>query len=165
MSQYTTIFGSLDTYTKGGVQVVDDDPKSYVFSNLFEVAANSAPFEKVAVAKNLEYVIEAIRIEGAGPWQATPHDESALVMDGTVTVELLAPDQPLVDANGAGAITLDNEPAGQRMGRVIASRGHMVLLPAGRAYRMTADTPAVVLLQTIEGPNTIYRWDEICQTV
>jgi len=24
--------------------------------------------------------------------------------------------------------------------------------------------PAVILLQTIEGPDTIYRWADICQT-
>jgi hypothetical protein len=40
----------------------------------------------------------------------------------------------------------------------------MTSLPAGRAYQFHADAPAVILLQTIEGPDTIYRWAEICQT-
>ena len=39
MSQ--TVFGSLNNYEKGGVQVIDDDPKHYVFSNVFEVASKS----------------------------------------------------------------------------------------------------------------------------
>jgi hypothetical protein len=50
------------------------------------------------------------------------------------------------------------------MGRISARRGHMVLLPAGRCYRMHAPQPAVILLQTIAGPDTIERWGEICQT-
>ena len=32
---YTTRFGSLDDYEKGGVDVIDDDPKHYAFSNCF----------------------------------------------------------------------------------------------------------------------------------
>ena len=40
----------------------------------------------------------------------------------------------------------------------------MVLLPAGRCYRFVADQPSVILLQTIEGPDTVQRWAEICQT-
>ena len=35
MGNYHTVFGSLDHYEKGGVQVIDDDPKHYVFSNCF----------------------------------------------------------------------------------------------------------------------------------
>ena len=50
------------------------------------------------------------------------------------------------------------------MGSVVATRGHMTLLPAGKAYRMHSDGVAVVLLQTIEGPDTVYRWADICQT-
>jgi hypothetical protein len=50
------------------------------------------------------------------------------------------------------------------MGRVIARRGHMTLLPAGAAYQMHADMPSTVLLQTIEGDDTVQRWAEICQS-
>ena len=39
------------------------------------------------------------------------------------------------------------------------------MLPAGKAYRFTAADPAVILLQTIEGPDTVFKWDQICQTV
>ena len=61
MTQYQTKFGSLGDYQKGGVEIIDDDPKNYVFSNVFEVASTSDPYERVAVAKNFDYVIEAAR--------------------------------------------------------------------------------------------------------
>ena len=59
-----TIFGSLNDYEKGGVQIIDDDAKRYVFSNVFDVAATNAAHERIAVGKNFEYVIEAARAEG-----------------------------------------------------------------------------------------------------
>ena len=40
MSAYTTDFGSIEDYRKGGVMAIDDDPKNYVFSNIFEVAGD-----------------------------------------------------------------------------------------------------------------------------
>jgi hypothetical protein len=161
---YTTVFGSMSDYDKGRVIVVDDDPKAYVFSNVFEVANNSRPYEKVAVGKNLEYVLEVIRCEGTSEWRATPHDEFALVMDGEVTVELLDPADQQVDPAASGSIGLDGEPAGKRMGRIVARRGHQVLLPAGRCYRFDCAGLGVILLQTIEGPDTVQRWADICQT-
>jgi hypothetical protein len=38
----------------------------------------------------------------------------------------------------------------------------MTLLPANAAYRFHADTPGVILLQTILGDDTVERWAEIC---
>ena len=163
MTQYKTVFGSLDAYATGGVEVIDDDPKFYAFSNVFAVASDAAPYEQVAVGKNLEYVLEVVRAEGVGPWRATPHDEFALVMDGTVTIELVDPERPAVDPQARGSVALDGRPEGAPMGTVTASLGHMTLLPAGKAYRFACDAAAVVLLQTIEGPDTVYRWAEICQ--
>ena len=64
-----------------------------------------------------------------------------------------------------GSVALDAEPAGTRMGTVRARRGHMTLLPAGAAYQMQADRPGVLLIQGIEGEDTLYRWAEICQTI
>ena len=61
---YKTIFGSLSKYEKGHIDIIDDDAKHYVFSNMFEVANKSQPWEKVAVGINQEYVLEAIRAEG-----------------------------------------------------------------------------------------------------
>ena len=77
MSGVQTKFGSLKDYEKGGVEVVNDDPRHYVFSNVFEVASKSKPYEKVAVAQNLKYVVEVIRAEGTSPWYASAHDEAA----------------------------------------------------------------------------------------
>ena len=67
---HTTRFGSLEHYEKGGVEVINDDARNYVFSNIFEVASKAKPYEKVAVGKNIEYVIEAIRVEGTSGWRS-----------------------------------------------------------------------------------------------
>jgi len=162
--EYRTQFGSLDSYRKGGVEVVDDDPKHYVFSNVFEVASKSKPYEKVAVGLNLDYVIEALRTEGDSPWFAAPHDETALIMDGEVEVHLIKPDSPLTSEDKVGSVKLDGQPAGQKMGWVKARRGHMALLPKGAAYQFRSAKPGVLLLQTIKGDHTVERWAEICQT-
>src|SRR5688500_1771692 len=45
MSQHATRFGSLEHYEKGGVEVINDDARNYVFSNVFEVASRAKPFE------------------------------------------------------------------------------------------------------------------------
>lgn len=50
-----TRFGSLDHFEKGRVEVINDDPRNYAFSNIFEVASKSEPWEKIAVGKNLKY--------------------------------------------------------------------------------------------------------------
>ncbi|HXZ01914.1 MAG TPA: hydroxyquinol 1,2-dioxygenase [Stellaceae bacterium] len=164
MTDVKTVFGSLHSYQKGGVEIIDDDPKNYVFSNVFEVAEKSRPYERVAVGKNFEYVIEALRAEGTSPWYACAHDEFALVMDGKVEVRLLKPDKTLVAADKPGAILLGAPPAGRKMGRVVAGRGHMTLLPKGSAYQFHADQPSVMTIQTIEGDVTVQRWADICQT-
>jgi hypothetical protein len=119
LSRFVTRLGSLDSYEKGRVEVIDDDPR-----------------------------------------------HSALVMDGQVVVELreLSDGQrPEPDSEGSRAV--QGSLGGRPMGRITAGRGHMVLLPAGAAYRMSSvDRPGVVLVQTIAGPGTLYRWGEICQT-
>jgi hypothetical protein len=163
MTEYQTVFARLDNFTKGGVEVINDDPKNYVFSNMFDVASRSKPWEKVCICKNLEYVVEVIRAEGVSEWRVTPHDEFAIVVDGEVVFDLLAPSSTLVDPAASGSRALPGEPEGKKMGRITAGHGHMVLLPAGRCYRMSASSPSVVLLQTIHGPDTIERWAAICQ--
>ena len=163
--QHTTRFGSLGHYEKGGVEVINDDARNYVFSNIFEVAQKSKPYEKVAVGKNIEYVIEAIRAEGTSGWRAPGQDEFALVMDGEVEIRLLKLDNPgVVPAGTKGSVALAGTPAGRTMGVVRARRGHMTLLPVGAAYQFHAAQPGVVLLQTLAGADTIERWAEICQT-
>src|SRR3990167_2145067 len=89
MADVVTEFGALTDYRKGGVEIIDDDPRNYVFSNVFEVAANAAPYERVAVGKNFEYVIESARAEGTSGWFSCAHDEFVLAMDGQIEVHLL----------------------------------------------------------------------------
>ncbi len=167
MAEYTTVFGSLGNFRKGGIDIIDDDPKNYVFSNVFDVAARSKPYERVAVAKNFEYVIEASRAEGTSPWYACNHDEFVLCMDGRIELHLvkLADPDRVVPAGSQGAVRLEDNPEGRRMGRIILGRGHMALLPKGAAYRFHADQPSVAMIQTIEGVVTVQRWGEICQTL
>jgi hypothetical protein len=165
MADYSTVFGALDNFRQGGVDIIDDDPRNYAFSNIFDVAARSRPYERVAVGKNFEYVIEALRAEGTSPWYGAAHDEFALCMDGKVDIHLVKLAEPsLVPAGSQGAIQLEGDPAGRKMGRVRLGRGHMALLPTGAAYRFQADRPGVLMIQTIGGPVTIERWAEICQT-
>lgn len=162
-----TIFGSLKDYEKGGVQIIDDDAKRYVFSNVFDVAATNAAYERIAVGKNFEYVIEAARAEGESPWYCANHDEFVTCMDGAIRVDLrkLADDHTYIDTETDGAHQLATEPNGQVMGYFILRRGHMGLLPVGSAYRFSAPKASVMIIQTIDGPVTQHKWDTICQQV
>jgi hypothetical protein len=164
MTQYQTRFGSLQDYEKGRVEIVDDDPKNYVFSNIFEVASKASPYERVAVGKNFEYVIEAVRAEGVSGWYTADHDEFALAMDGEIEVHLVKLDRPAAEPGSQGAILLEGLPEGRKMGRLVLRRGHMGLLPRGSAYRFHADRPAAMMIQTLLGPVTVQKWAEICQT-
>jgi hypothetical protein len=162
---FHTRFGSLASYQKGRVDVIDDDPRHYVFSNVFEVASRSKPWERVCVAKNFEYVIEAAHASGESPSWTARHDEFVVCMDGTVEIELHKPSEPTrVAEDRDGAHRLDALPPGKPMGRIVLGRGHMALLPRHSAYRFRAAAPAALMFQTIEGPETVFRWAEICQT-
>jgi hypothetical protein len=158
-----TVFGSITDYTKGSIELVSGEARHYVFSNIFEVAATSKPYERVVVAKNLEYVQEVMRAEGVSPWFACGHDEFALCLDGEIVVEFVkmrSPPSP--DKNGA--ILAGDAPEGSRIGQVKLSRGHQVLLAAGNAYRFTAIRLGVLLQQTVLGELSVQKWREICFT-
>src|SRR5437773_6755569 len=119
MTKYVTRFGSLASYEKGGVEIIDDDPKRYAFSNIFEVASRSKPYAKVAVGKNMQYVLEVIRAEGTSEWRAAAHDEFALVLDGEGQIRLLKLAHPPGGRpNYEGAILLIREPPARKMGRL-----------------------------------------------
>ena len=165
-SAYRTVFGSLDRYDKGGVQNIDDDVKHYAFSNCFEIASRSKPYEKVVFGQNQIYVLETIRAEATSPWYTCAHDEFALVMDGEVEIELvkLEGEQIVPDTEHNGAVLVKGEPRGRKMGWMKLRRGHQGLLPKNSAYRFKAAKPAVVILQTCKGDLSIERWAEICQT-
>jgi hypothetical protein len=159
-----TVFGSLEDYVKGDLEIINDNPKYYAFSNVFEVADKSAPYEKVVVALNLGYVLETLRAEGQSPWFAASHDEFAIVLDGEVRVDLvkLAEPDKFVAPDKQGTVRIPGEPVGKKMGYIKASRGHQVLLPKGAAYRFDAQKPGVILMQTILGDLSVQKWSEIC---
>jgi hypothetical protein len=158
---FKTRMASLTSYEKGTIEV-KDDLRHYAFSNIFEVCSKSKPYERVMVASNLEYAAEAVRAEGASPWYTAPHDEFAIVMDGEVEFTFFQLTEAEKPAHEAGAARLKAVPAGKRMGRVIARRGHEVLLPKGAAYQLKAASPSVVLIQTSAGPESVEKWSEIC---
>lgn len=158
---YNTHIGSLGAYEKGVIEL-KDDLRKYAFSNVFEVAGSARAFERVAVAQNLEYVAEVMRVEGDSPWYAAPHDEFAIVMDGELSFNFVKLEDEQVPSHKGGAVQLGASPNGPKMGRVTARRGHQVLLPKGAAYQLSSVKPAVVIIQTVEGPLTIKRWSEIC---
>ncbi|BAX62846.1 hydroxyquinol 1,2-dioxygenase [Burkholderia stabilis] len=157
---YHTVFGSLDNYKKGEIEITSGSAQHYAFSNVFEVASKSAPYEKVVAGKNLEYVIEVLRTEGQSPWFACAHDEFAIQMDGEVRIEFIKLDTP--PTSGRGTVSAGAQPAGRKMGYVVLRKGHQALLPAGCAYCFVADKPGVALVQTILGELSVEKWADIC---
>ncbi|HEY2256326.1 MAG TPA: hydroxyquinol 1,2-dioxygenase [Variovorax sp.] len=163
---YQTRFGSLKHYEKGRVEPIADDVHHYAFSNCFEIANNSKPYEKVVFGQNQIYVLETLRAEGASPWYTCAHDEFALVMDGTVEIHLvqLDPAQAVADDNKNGAVLVKGEPKGRKMGWMKLERGHQALLPKKTAYRFRAPgEPGVIVLQSCKGDLSVEKWADICQ--
>lgn len=165
MTQYTTRFGSLESYEKGGVQIINDNVKNYAFSNCFEIASQSKPYEKVTFGINQIYVLETIRAEGTSPWYTCAHDEFALCMDKEVDIYLVQLDstQQVADKEKNGAVLVEGEPKGKPMGWMRLKRGHQGLLPANTAYQFRAAQPAVIILQTCKGDLSVEKWADICQ--
>lgn len=163
--EYTTKFGSLEHYEKGGVQIINDDARHYAFSNCFEIANKSKPYEKVVFGINQIYVLEVLRTEGTSPWFTCAHDEFALCMDKEVDIHLirLDPSQQIEDADKNGAVVVSGEPKGVAMGWMRLKRGHQALLPANTAYQFRAAKPGVVVLQTCKGELSVEKWADICQ--
>ena len=44
-TEFHTVFGSLQDYAKGELEIINDSPKNYAFSNVFDVASRSAAGE------------------------------------------------------------------------------------------------------------------------
>ncbi len=162
---YHTRFGSLASYEKGRVEPINDDVRHYAFSNCFEVAAKSKPYEKVVFGQNMEYVLEVLRAEGTSPWYTCAHDEFALCMDGSVEVHLVKIEaaQTVTNADQNGTVLVKGEPLGKKMGWIKLGRGHQALLPANSAYQFRSAAPAVLVLQSCKGELSIERWSTICQ--
>lgn len=157
---YRTVFGSLANYRKGSIELVKGDARHYAFSNVFEVAEKSLPYEKVVVGLNLGYAIEVLRAEGTSPWFTCAHDEFAICMDGDVRIDFLKLDQAL--SEGEGTQLAGESPKGRPIGYVLLNGGHQALLPAGCAYRFESPRPGVLIQQTIQGPLSVEKWAEIC---
>ena len=163
---YKTCFGSLQDFDKGRVEPINDDVRHYAFSNCFEIASQSAPYEKVVFGLNQEYVLEVIRAEGTSPWYTCAHDEFVLSMDGSVEVHLVQLDkaQQVQDPDKNGAVLVQGPPQGKSMGWMKLGRGHQGMLPANCAYQFRNLAPAVLVLQSCKGELTIERWADICQS-
>ena len=160
---YQTKFGSLASYDKGRVEPITDDVRNYAFSNCFDVASKSKPYERVVFGQNQIYVMEVARAEGSSPWYTCAHDEFALCMDKEVFVHLAKLDRPCTSPEQNGAVLAPDDTIGAHLGWVRARRGHQVLLPAGAAYRFEASRPAVVVVQKCKGELSVERWADICQ--
>lgn len=158
---YKTEMASLASYEKGTIEL-NDDLKHYAFSNIFEVANLSAPFERVQVVSNLEYSTEVVKADGTSDWYTAPHDEFATVMDGEIEFTFFKLEDDELPSHKTGAIKMSAEPKGAKMGKITARRGHQVLLPAGSAYQLKSSVPSVTLMQTLAGPETVEKWSEIC---
>ena len=164
---YTTVFGSLERYEKGGVEIIDDRVQHYAFSNCFEIAANAKPYERVVFGINQIYVLETLRAEGESPWFTCAHDEFALDMDGEIEVHLvkLDPSQQVADTEKNGAVRVEGTPRGAKMGWMKLGRGHQALLPKNTAYQFrSVGKPGVLVVQTCKGELSVERWADICQT-
>ena len=66
MTTYVTKFGALDNFEKGTIDIVDDDPKHYVFSNMFEVASMSKPLA-FSFAKFCGWILKTMNAEAPEP--------------------------------------------------------------------------------------------------
>ena len=148
------------------MEPITDDVRHYAFSNCFEIAGTSRPYERVVFGQNQIYVMEAVRAEGESPWFTCAHDEFALCMDGEVEIHLVKLDaaQQVPDAEHNGAVLVEGPPQGAKMGWLKLRRGHQGMLPRNCAYQFRAAQPAVVVLQTCKGQLSVERWAEICQT-
>jgi hypothetical protein len=77
-------------------------------------------------------------------------------------VKLANPDA-VVDPESEGAQKLASDPDGKKMGRIVLRRGHMAMLPVGAAYRFYAPKACTAIIQSIDGPETVHKWAQICQ--
>jgi hypothetical protein len=163
---YQTRFGSLSSFEKGRVEAIADDVKNYAFSNCFDIASQSAPYERVVFGQNQIYVLEVARAEGESPWYTCAHDEFALCMDGDVEVHLVKLDasQQVPDADHNGAVLVEGQPQGAKMGWMKIRRGHQAMLPKNTAYQFRSAKPGVLILQTCKGRLSVEKWADICQT-
>ena len=76
-----TKFGSLDAYEKGGIEITGKETQGrYLFSNMFEVAADAEPCKKLPGEVTMRFALIALLLLGllAAPALAQDRDEEAL---------------------------------------------------------------------------------------
>ena len=83
-------------------------------------------------------------------------------MDGDIEINFVKLDNPVAAPGKSGSVSINGEPVGKKMGRVVLQQGHQALLPKGSAYCFTAKKTGVLLQQTILGDLTKQRWSQIC---
>lgn len=151
--------GSMEKYTKGHLQLIDDKPLRYAMSNIFEIGAKwPKAYDRVVVGKNGPYVIACFRADGEEPWWwYMPHDEYAVLVEGEIRVDYVEPRDEL--APGPHATV-----SGTDMGHMILRDGSLASLPARVAYRFRAPRKSLALLQTKHNPWLTYAWEDICLT-
>jgi hypothetical protein len=110
--------------------------------------------------------MEALRAEGTSPWFTCAHDEFALSMDGEIEIHLIKLEQAQIvkDEEKNGAVLVQGEPQGVKMGWMKIKRGHQAMLPKNTAYQFKSAQPGVLILQTCKGDLSIEKWADICQT-
>lgn len=133
----------------------------YSYASVFDVAARSRPYEKIAVAKDRVYVVEAVRAEGTSPWFAAGHDEFVVVMKGDVAVTFVELARNPIPVGKEGTIKLPGDPEGRTVGTIRLKRGCQALLPNGAAYQFLSLKPGLLLIQTLLGDLTVEKWAEI----
>jgi hypothetical protein len=72
--------------------------------------------------------------------------------------------QAVADKDKNGAVLVEGEPKGRKMGWMKLSRGHQGLLPKNSAYQFRAAQLGVIVLQTCKGDLSVEKWADICQT-
>ena len=162
--EYTTRFGSLDSYEKGGVEIIDDDPSTTPSPTCSRSPRWRRRTRRWPSARTCSTSLEVIRAEGTSGWRTCAHDEFVLCMDGEVTVELVKPTTPLAPAGKEGSVAVDGEPEGVPMGTRLASAA--ATWRCCRAARPTASKPAAPSVSCSSRPclgdDTVERWAEIC---
>ena len=149
---YVTRFGSLETFEKGGIEIIDDDPKHYVFSNIFEVAASLALREgrrrqELGVCDRSAAGRGHVALVHLRPRRVRPR---ARRRGRGPPAEARRPDGGRRRARTA-LVPLAGEPAGRRMGRSSPGAATWPCCPAALPTASTPTSPACSLLQTILG--------------
>jgi hypothetical protein len=108
----------------------------------------SPTLRKSVFGINQIYELEVLRAEGVSPSYTRAHDEFVLSIDVEIHLVKLDAAQRGSDAEKGGAVLVQREPVGAKMGWMHIKRGHQALLPSNTAYQFRAAQLGVLVLQT-----------------